>query len=315
MDKYDVVIIGGSYAGLSAAMALGRSLRKVLIIDSGKPCNWQTPHSHNFITHDGAEPAAIASRARDQVLRYPGVTFLRAKATAGVVDEGGFRIQADTGAYFAARRLLFASGVRDILPEIDGFSDCWGISVLHCPYCHGYEVRDEPTGILANGDSAFEMVKLIGHWTRDLTLFTNGASTLSSEQRRAIESQGVGIHETAVDRIEHDGGYLTNLRLKDGSAFALKAVYARPAFEQHCLIPQQLGCEVGDNHLLQIDAMHRTTVAGVYAAGDCVNMMRSVALAVSSGGFAGASINKDLIEEEFHAHLQGTQPLESNSGL
>ena len=296
---FDVIIIGGSYAGLSAAMALGRALRNVLVIDSGKPCNRQTPHSHNFITQDGEAPAIISNRAKEQVMRYPTVTFVNGIAVSGRKFDGKFQIETANGEHFHAYKLLFSSGVMDIMPSIEGFADCWGISVLHCPYCHGYEVRNEPTGILANGDMAFEVARLINHWTKDLAVFTNGPSNLTPERVQKIEFHNIKIIETAVHGIEHDNGQVKFLHLKDGKSFALKAIYARPVFVQHCTIPHDLGCELTEQNLLKVDGFQRTSIAGVFAAGDNSTMMRSVSLAVAGGGFAGASINKDLIEEVF----------------
>ena len=299
MLSFDVIIIGGSYAGLSAAMALGRASRKVLVIDSGSPCNRQTPHAHNFITHDGEVPAVIARKAREQVMRYSTVTFLDGTVTSGQQRDGKFQITTSNGESFTAKKLLFTTGMKDIMPPLEGFAACWGISVLHCPYCHGYEVRNQPTGIIGQGEMAFEMSRLINHWTKDLTLFTNGPSGLSAEQLHKIQAHNIRIVETAIDRIEHANGYVKELRLADGQTVALKAIYARPPMVQHCVIPQELGCEVTAQNLLQVDMFQKTTVPGIYAAGDNTTMMRSVSLAVASGGFAGAAINKDLIEEWF----------------
>ena len=296
---FDVIIIGGSYAGLSAAMALGRALRKVLVIDSGQPCNRQTPRSHNFITHDGEAPAIISNSAKEQVMRYPTVTFVNGIAVSCRKFDGKFQIETENGEHFYADKLLFTSGVRDIMPLIEGFADCWGISVLHCPYCHGYEVRNEPTGILANGDTAFELARLINHWTKDLVVFTNGPSNLTPERSQKIASHNIKIIETEIERIEHDNGQVKFLQVKGGKSFALKAIYARPLFAQHCTIPIDLGCELTEQNLLKVDAFQRTSIAGIFAAGDNSTMMRSVSLAVAGGGFAGASINKDLIEEVF----------------
>src|SRR5690606_26609566 len=137
---FDVIIIGGSYAGLSAAMALGRALRNVLIIDGGSPCNRQTPHSHNFITQDGEKPHIIAEKARTQVLQYPTIKFITGIAHSGFKTEFGFTITTKANETFEAKKLIFATGLKDNMPDIKGFSECWGISVIHCPYCHGYEV-------------------------------------------------------------------------------------------------------------------------------------------------------------------------------
>src|SRR4051812_6593031 len=171
-NNVDVVIIGGSYAGLAAAMSMGRALRNVLIIDSGEPCNRQTPHSHNFLTQDGKTPKEIATLARQQVEMYNTVRFFNGLATNGAKIENGFEIQVTPGETFRAKKLIFATGIKDMMPDMEGYAECWGISVLHCPYCHGYEVRNERTGILGNGEYGFEFSKVISNWTKDLTLFT-----------------------------------------------------------------------------------------------------------------------------------------------
>jgi thioredoxin reductase len=298
-NNFDVIIIGGSYAGLSAAMSLGRALRKVLIIDSGKPCNRQTPHSHNFLTRDGQTPAQLSALAKEQVMNYKTITFYEGLAIKAAKTANGFEIHTLSGDHFSAGKLVFASGVRDIMPPIDGFAECWGITAIHCPYCHGYEVKHERTGILANGDGAFEYAKLISNWTKDLTIFTNGPSTLTEEQTAKIRSHHINIVEKEIGSFEHDKGYLRRVLFKDGSDFPLKAVYSKPQYEQHSDIPAALGCELTETGLLKVDAMQRTTVPGVYACGDNASAMRSVANAVAAGSFAGAALNKEMVEEAF----------------
>lgn len=296
---FEVIIIGGSYSGLSAAMSLGRSLRQVLVIDGGLPCNRQTPHSHNFITQDGEKPAVISAKAKLQVDIYKTVQFYNGLAIKALKTENGFEIETESGAIFSSRKVLFATGVRDLLPEIEGFEACWGISVLHCPYCHGYEVKNEKTAIIANGEMGFEYAKLISNWTKDLILCTNGKSELTSEQTQILKSQGVLILEEEIDSFEHTDGYIKNIIFKNGEKVEVKAIYARPPFEQHCPIPATLGCDISEQGLLKVDVMQKTNIAGVFASGDCTTQMRSVAIAVSTGSFAGAVINKELIDEDF----------------
>lgn len=297
--NFDVIIIGGSYSGLSAAMSLGRSLRQVLVIDSGLPCNRQTPHSHNFITQDGEKPAVISAKAKLQVELYKTVHFYIGLATKAIKKESGFEISTESGEVFTSRKVLFATGVKDLIPEIKGFADCWGISVLHCPYCHGYEVKNEKTAIIANGEMAFDFAKLISNWTKNLSLCTNGKSTLTLEQTEILKKHGVAIFEEEIASFEHEQGYIQNIIFKNQEKTAVKAIYARPPFEQHCHLPKDLGCEITEQGLLKVDFMQNTNVDGIYASGDCTTQMRSVAIAVSTGSFAGAVINKDLIEEEF----------------
>lgn len=298
--NYDVIIIGGSYAGLSAAMSLGRALKNVLIIDSGKPCNHQTPHSHNFITHDGDSPAQISGLALKQVLAYKTVTLMQGLAVAATkLANGGFEIVTEDRKIVTAEKLVFATGMWDEMPAIKGFDECWGISVLHCPYCHGYEVKGLETGILANGDMAYELAKLISNWTDKLTVYTNGEATLSSEQRATLITKGITIVSKDITALEHENGMLNKIQFLDGTSQPIKAMYARPTMKQHCDLPEKLGCELTDSGHIRVDAFQKTTVNGIYAAGDNTTMLRSVAAAVASGNVAGAVLNKEMIEESF----------------
>ncbi|HEV7380061.1 MAG TPA: NAD(P)/FAD-dependent oxidoreductase, partial [Dyadobacter sp.] len=185
--KWDVIIVGGSYAGLAAEMSLGRAIRNVLIIDSGKPCNAQTPHSHNFLSRDGITPAELATIAREQVLAYPSVQILNGTATSVSGTNGNFVVGTEAGQEFHTRKVLFATGVRDLIPEIPGVRECWGISVIHCPYCHGYEVRNEKTGIWINGSATLEFASLIRNWTPELTILTNGEATFDADTFRKLD--------------------------------------------------------------------------------------------------------------------------------
>jgi thioredoxin reductase len=296
---FDVIIIGGSYSGLSAGMALGRSLKKVLIIDDDKPCNRQTPHSHNFITHDGKKPAEIAALAKQQVEKYDTVTFLNGLASSGNKTATGFDIHTASGETFSAKKLIFATGVKDLMPAIPGLSECWGISVLHCPYCHGYEVRNETTGILANGDEGYEFSALISNWTKHLTLLTNGTSTLTADQMTRLNRHQIKVVEKEIGKLEHSTGHLQSVIFKDGTKLTLTALYTRVPFTQHCTIPEALGCELTADGYIKIDAMQKTSIAGVFACGDNTTRMRTVSGAVGTGTMAGAVANREIIMEEF----------------
>lgn len=300
-QEYDVIIIGGSYAGLSAAMALGRALRKVLVIDGGNPCNKQTPHSHNFLTQDGKTPKEISDLAKAQVLNYDTISFLNDIAIKGNKTENGFEITTQSGDIFQGRKLIFGTGVKDLMPNIEGFAACWGISVIHCPYCHGYEVRNQKTGLFANGDMAYEFGKLLWNWTKDLTIYTNGKSTLTLEQINTLAAKNINIVEKEIVEISHENGQIQALIFSDGSKQKLDALYAKIPFVQHSDIPQSLGCEITDMGMLKVDMMQKTSVDGVFAAGDSTNMMRSVANAVYGGNMAGAAASKELVAEDFGA--------------
>lgn len=297
-QNFDVIIVGGSYAGLSAGLILGRSLRKVLIINSGKPCNWQTPHSHSFLTRDGETPGQLAAIAREQVLRYPTVRLLNGKASTVHKQDEVFVVETETGQTCRARKLLLATGVTDQMPDIRGFAQCWGISVLHCPYCHGYEVHSQKIGLLANGDVAFEMVHLIRNWSKDLTLFTNGESTLTPEQTEKVKALPVSIVENPVTEIAHTDGYLKNIRLANGQVYPLHAVFARVPFKQHSGLAEQLGCVHTETGLIGVSEFGETSVKGVFAAGDNSSFFRQVVVASANAVKAAGWINRELIGEE-----------------
>lgn len=297
--QFDVIIVGGSYAGLAAAMTLGRALRTVLIVDDGKPCNRQTPHSHNFLTNDGKTPAEIAALANLQVSQYKTVKFFKGLATNGRKTDQGFEIEVSSGETFAAKHLIFATGIKDILPGIPGIEACWGISVIHCPYCHGYEVRQEKTGILGNGDAGFDFSRLISNWTKDLTLLTNGTSSLTVEQRVQLQQHQIKIIEKKIEKFEHNNGYIQHILFEDGTTFPLKALYAPSPFEQHCKIPELLGCALTEEGYIKVDNFQETTIPGVFAIGDNASKMRTVANAVSVGTATGITLSKKIILEKF----------------
>lgn len=298
MKNYEVIIIGGSYAGLSAALTLGRSLRKVLVIDAGKPCNRFTPHSQNFLTHDGRKPSEISAIAKEQVQQYKTVDFLDSMALSAEKTPEGFTVETDQGS-FTSKRLVLAAGIKDILPDIPGLAECWGKSVIHCPYCHGYEFHGQPTGILANGEKAFHYAQLISNLTKDLTIFSNGTLDLPAEQLEAINRNNINIIETEVQSVIHKNGQITEVLLADGSTHTISALYHGPEFEQNTNIAENLGCELTEYGLIKVDSKQMTTVPGVYSCGDSSNM-RAVSIAVSSGTVVGSVLNFDLIQESFN---------------
>lgn len=296
---FDVIIIGGSYAGLSAAMALGRSLRCVLIIDNGHPCNWQIPHSHNFITQDGEKPHEIAEKAKAQVLSYETVKFHTGLAVSGEKTDNGFAIQTKDGEIFKTKKLIFATGIKDLMPDIKRFSECWGISVIHCPYCHGYEFRNQKTGIMANGERAFHLASLVNNLTDNITILTSGKADFDEVERGKLNKHNINIEEEEITEVEHENGYIKYVIFKDGRKMHFDAVYAAIPFKQHSDIPTDLGCELSEQGYIKLDMFQKTTVEGIFACGDNSAMMRSIANAVYSGSLTGAMVNKELTDEEF----------------
>lgn len=297
--SFEVIVIGGSYAGLSGAMALGRASRKTLVIDSGKPCNRNTPHSHNFITQDGEIPAIIAAKAKEQVAQYPTVTFVEDHAIYGEKSASGFIITTASGKVYESKKLLFSTGITDLFPPIKGIEACWAKTVIHCPYCHGYEVKNQKTAILANGEAAVHYAKLLLQWTKKLTIFTNGTPNFTNEDYDGFKKHNIDIIETELAELIHANGKLQKILLNDGRILHFDVMYYKPAFKMHCDIPIKLGVVVNETGYFNVDFMQKTSVSGVFAAGDCTGPMRSVANAVAEGSKAGAMINNELAIEAY----------------
>jgi thioredoxin reductase len=297
--SFDVIILGGSYAGLSAAMALGRSMRSVLIIDSGQPCNSQTPHSHNFITQDGEPPHRIAAKAKEQVLNYNTITWLDGLAVSANPSEGGFAVTTLSGEVFQGQKLILATGIKDIMPDIPGFAECWGITAVHCPYCHGYELRNQKTAILADGFKAMHLAALVNNLSSDLTILTCSKPDFTKDHWSKLKRHNITVIETPVTAFQHENGLIQNLIFQDGSIMPFTAVYAALPFKQHAELVSSLGCQLTDHGHLEIDPFQQTSIEGVYACGDNCNQMRSVANAVYSGNLTGAMVNRALTEENF----------------
>jgi thioredoxin reductase len=276
-------------------MSLGRSRRSVLVLDAGRPRNRFTPHAHNLLLHDGAAPADLAARARQQLATYPTVVLLTAEATdAAQLPSGGFEV-ATTHGVFTAQKLLLATGLRDELPPVPGFAECWGKSVIHCPFCHGYEVADQPTGLWLNGELVGHMVTMLGNWTRELTVFTNGPATFGDDVRQQLLAQHVALEETPIAELLHHHGQLAALRLADGRHWPLPVLYAGLPWQQASTLPAALGCALTERHLLQVDEQYQTSVPGVYAAGDCCTLAHQLAQAIAAGNLAGVVLSRQLI--------------------
>lgn len=293
---YDVIIVGAGPAGLSAALALGRIRRRVLVIDSRKPRNAPSSASHNFFTRDGTPPFEILRIGREQLQPY-GVEVLDAEATDAFREGDVLTVVLGDGSRRSARRLLLATGVVDPLPEIEGLRELWGKSVVHCAYCHGWEFRDQPLAVYANGDIAIEIVALVRCLSRDVVLCTDGEADLG-EGRERLDRSGIPIREERIVRVEGRDGHLERIVFADGTDLPRRALFVPTAPRQHSDLPERLGCELTEFGLVQVDALGLTTVPGVYAAGDLALRRQSVVVASADGMIAGVTINHELSMEE-----------------
>ena len=292
---YDAVIIGGSYSGLSAALALGRARRSVLVIDANEPCNTRVPHSHNLLTHDGVPPHVLRTKARADVAKYTTVQFLDGRAEQLGGTDGNFAVRTSDGTEHRGRKLLLALGVRDELPQIKGLVECWGISAASCPFCHGYEVRDQRLVVIGNAPENAHYAKLIRNWSDRLTVCTNGPSSFDNEQLESLRKQGIAFVESPITEVLHEQGQVKALVFADGSRRDADTLFLRSDTTAPSSLTEKLGVERTEIGLLKVDPMQRTNVPGVFASGDCTTLMRALSAAFASGTMAGAAITHELL--------------------
>lgn len=291
--QYDVIIIGGSYAGLAAALPLARARRKLLVIDAGQRRNRFAAHSHGFLTQDGVKAADIAAVAREQVMAYGTVEWLDASATGARPIEGGFEVETDGGAVRTAQRLVLAGGVVDTLPEVTGLAQRWGKQVFHCPYCHGYELQQGRIGVLATSELAMHQALLLPDWGTT-TLLLNGSFVPDTQQLAQLQARGVRIEPGTVRAITGHADVV----LEDGRVLAFDGLFTAPQSRVQSPVALALGCEFADGPMgavIQTDALKATTVAGVFACGDAARFGGSVPLAVGDGSLAGVAAHRSLV--------------------
>lgn len=289
-QTFDVIVVGGSYAGMSAALQLVRAKRRVLILDTGEPRNRRARHAHGFMGRDGSAPTHIAQEGRSQLLSYPTVRWHEDRAvSAGRADGGTFQIDCESGEWFTGKRVVLAYGVRDTLPAITGLAERWGTSVFHCPYCHGYELSSCAIGVIAcASDPLATQALLLSEWGH-VTLFCTGEAPLHGEQ---LKAQAYGVEPVPIARISS----VATVQLEDGTEHEMDALFVSPKSQLSTDLAEQLGCELEDMACIRTNAAKQTTVEGVYACGDAARASGSIALAVGEGALAGVAVHQSLAQ-------------------
>lgn len=323
MNTYDVVVIGGGAAGLSAALVLTRARRRVAVVDAGQPRNAPASHMHGYLGSDGLPPSELLAAGRREVAGYGGDLISGTVATLQTCDTqtseastgsnpGGtaeastdvstssFRVTLEDGQVLRARRVLVTTGLRDVIPDIPGVAERWGRDLLHCPYCHGHEVRDQPLGVLGGTPEAITHALLIRQWSSDIVYFANGTA-LSADQREQLVANAIGVVDTPVARFVIDNDQLTGVELTTGEVVDRHAVFVRPAFVPHDDLLTHLGCATDETGWVRVDNTGRTGVPGMWAAGNAVNPRAQVITAAGEGSAAAIAINNDLVEEDSQA--------------
>ncbi|WP_352244305.1 bifunctional NAD(P)/FAD-dependent oxidoreductase/class I SAM-dependent methyltransferase [Microtetraspora sp. NBRC 13810] len=311
--RYDVVVVGGGAAGLSGALTLARARRSVLVIDAGRPRNAPAGHVHNYLTRDGVPPARLLEEGRAEVAGYGGEFVTGEVVTAERLDAGGFRVVLADGSAVTADRLLVTTGLVDELPAVPGVAERWGRDVLHCPYCHGWEVRDQAIGVLATGPSSVHQAELWRQWSKDVTLFLHTAAEPDADAAERLAARDITVVRGEVTGLEVTGDRLTGVRLAGGRVIGREALVVAPRFTARAGVLTGLGLETTDllkgeqvvGGYIAVDPSGATRVPGVWAAGNVADPTEQVIGAAAAGLRAGAAINADLIDEETRRAVAG----------
>lgn len=302
-ERWDVIILGGGAAGLSAALILARARRRVLVLDAQEPRNRFAPHMHGVLSRDGYSPLDLVADGRREVRAADGV-IVHARAIEARAVADGFEVDTDSGARATARRLIVATGARDRLPEIPGLAEHWGRGVVACPYCDGYEASGLAIGVLLGSAAGVHKAHMLRAYSSDITVFTTLVGSLPEHDRRVIEQRGMRLEDRAVSRVISDGDRLTGVELADGTSIPLDVVFAEPTLQPLDDVIGGLGADVTETPLgpwTAVDAFGRTSVAGVWAVGNAANPGALVPIAMGSGATAALAINGEFIAEEVEA--------------
>jgi thioredoxin reductase len=290
---HDVIVIGGSYAGMAASLQLLRARRSVLVIDAGLRRNRFAAASHGFLGQDGVDPAVIAQQARRQLEAYPTLTWIDGGAVSVTGERDSFIVGTAEGTVHHGRRILFATGVTDLLPQIAGLADRWGRSIFHCPYCHGYELNQGRIGVIATGPMSAHQAQHLTEWGI-ITLLTNGVLTLAPEMRQTLANKAVTIEDTPIAEIE--GG--ADVRLADGRLLPFAGLFTSAKVTSSSTLPAEIGCTIAEGpmgEMIGVDASKRTSVPGIFACGDLAQMPHSLSIAVGDGALAGLHLHRSLV--------------------
>jgi thioredoxin reductase len=298
VNHYDCIIVGDGVAGLSAALVLGRARRRTLVLGAGPPRNAVAARMHGFLSREGIPPGELLAISRDQIAAYPDVAFRSDRVVAAARDDAGFTVRCESGDVHVARRLLLATGVRDVLPAIDGVGDLWGTRAFTCPYCDGWEFRDRRIAVIGGGCDAISLAREMMRWSRDLFIVTTDASEAAVVDRPWFERHRPEITSLPIARMRQAGASVT-IVFADGSEKRCDAAFFSAPLQQRSPLPALLGCVLDAEGSIVVDDCGRTSVGGCYAAGDAANHRHQVVQAAAGGSATAMALNEDLIEREW----------------
>lgn len=295
---YDVVIVGGGPAGLSAALVLGRSRRRVLVCDNGHPRNEASQAMHGYLTRDGIPPLEFLRLGRSELAPYGTIEIRDVTVTDAQCVESRFVTTLETGEQVRSRKLLIATGVRDNVPTLEGIDALYGRSVFHCPYCDGWEIRDQSIAIYGRGERGYGLSLELTGWSRDLALVTDGPCELDDTQRRRLERLGIAVREERVRRLDGEKGILRQIVFEDGSVLDRRAMFFTTGQWQQSELAVTLGCSLNEKGTVRTGKYETTHLPGLFVCGDASRAVQWVIVAASEGAEAAFAINTDLIKED-----------------
>jgi thioredoxin reductase len=301
MDRFDAVIVGAGPAGLSAALILGRCRRRVLVCDAGRPRNAVSRALHGFLTRDGIDPAELRRVGRDELRRYPTVEVRDIEVVDGKCETHGFAVTLSDGTTLSSRTLLLATGVVDLLPQIEGFQAFYGRSVFHCPYCDGWEVRDQPLAIYGSGEHGTGLALELTAWSADLVLCTDGASALSGHDAERLARHGIGLREEPIARLEGRDGILERIVFATGDVLERRAMFFGTGEHQGSNLAARLGCAFTAKGAVQTGDYEITNISGLYVAGDASRFVQLAIVAAAEGAAAAFAMNTAMLKEDLAA--------------
>ncbi len=304
MTNFDVIVIGGGAAGLSPALVLSRARRTVLVVDSGTPRNAPAAHMHGFLSRDGLPPGDLLAIGREEVRGYGGKIVEGAVTGLAPSVSSGFGVLLADGTRTQARRLLVATGLRDELPDVPGLRERWARDVLHCPYCHGHEVRDQQLGVLGTSPEAVRYAQIVRQWTHDLVYFTQPDS-LTDAERAQLMARAIGIVEGTVSGLLIEDDRLRGVEMDDGRRVPRDALFVPPRFVPNTDLLVALRCEIDESGWVVADGTGRTSAPGVWVAGNVANPRAQVVTAAGEGSAAAIAINADLVDQDVSDAVQG----------
>lgn len=303
-DIYDCIIIGGGPAGLNAAVVLGRCRRKVLLFDTEQYRNQRSHGMHNYLTRDDIKPGDFLRFSQKELEKYSVQRVVKKIVNARIKENGIFEVRDDQSTSYYAKKLLVATGLTDNVPSIPGFSECYGRSVFHCPYCDGWEVREKKLGVYARNKDGWELALALKSWSPHVTLYTDGKKKLKPTHAAYLEANEIPVVSLPIQRLEEKDGQVLKIIFRNGEERSCDAIFFVNGYTQQCDLAEAFGCSMTKKGVVVTNSQQQTNIPGLYVAGDASKDMHFVVVAAAEGAKAGVTINKELQKEAWVTELK-----------